>query len=31
MNRIPFPPVSPIPVVLLPPDFNVNVCPIPVN
>ena len=31
MNRIPFPPVSPIPVVELPPDFNSNVCPIPVN
>jgi len=31
MNRIPLPPVLPIPVVFAPPTVNVNVAPIPVN
>ena len=30
-NKIPFPPVFPIPEVAIPPVVSVNVCPIPVN
>ena len=31
MNKIPFPPVVPIPAVFAPPTVKVNVLPIPVN
>ena len=31
INRTPFPPVLPIPVVFAPPTVSVNVAPIPVN
>ena len=31
INKIPLPPVLPIPVVFAPPTVNVNVAPIPVN